>query len=147
MNCFGGMIDWRKVFSLISSWDHCQRFLPLRISDTPQAGFEPVQNLSSGLVEWGCALVINHYITAPLSTTLCSFFRNLCKSVILPLSKSYKWDSTETNCISLYNEFGAKVFRNLVKRRVNNWKSSFHTLVVVEVVNTEIFMSFIKLRF
>ena len=23
----------------------------------PQAGFEPVQNLSSGLVEWSCALV------------------------------------------------------------------------------------------
>ena len=25
---------------------------PPRISDTPQAGFEPAQNLSSGLVEW-----------------------------------------------------------------------------------------------
>ena len=38
MNCFCGMVDRRKAISLISS-------------DTPQAGFEPAQNLSSGLVE------------------------------------------------------------------------------------------------
>ena len=58
MNCFCGMVDWRKEFSLISSWDHCQRSSPLQISDTPRAEFEPVQNLSSGLVEWSCAVVI-----------------------------------------------------------------------------------------
>ena len=40
INCFCGMVDRRKVFSLISSWDHCQRSSPLRIFDTPQAGFE-----------------------------------------------------------------------------------------------------------
>ena len=39
---------------LISSLDHCQRFSPSRISDTPRAGFEPVQNLSSDLVEKTC---------------------------------------------------------------------------------------------
>ena len=35
-------------------------FLPAgtRISDTPRAGFEPAQNLGSGLVEWSCAVVI-----------------------------------------------------------------------------------------
>ena len=27
-------------------------------SDMPRAGFEPAQNLSSGLVEWSCAVVI-----------------------------------------------------------------------------------------
>ena len=58
MNCFCGMVDQRKAFSLISSWDHCQRFLTLRISDMPQAGFEPAQNLSSGFVEWSCAVVV-----------------------------------------------------------------------------------------
>ena len=58
MNCFCGMVDWRKVFSLISSRDHCQRSSPSQISNTPQAGFEPAQNLSSGLVEWSCAVVI-----------------------------------------------------------------------------------------
>ena len=51
MNCFRGMFDRRKVFSLISSRDHCQRSSPSRISDTPRAGFEPAQNLSSDLVE------------------------------------------------------------------------------------------------
>ena len=50
-NLFCGMVDRLKVFSYISSRDHCQRSLPLRISDTPRAGFEPAQNLSLGLVE------------------------------------------------------------------------------------------------
>ena len=48
---FCGIVDRRKVFSLVSSRDHCQRSSPSRISDTPRAGFEPAQNLSSGLVE------------------------------------------------------------------------------------------------
>ena len=48
---FCGMVDRQKAFSLISSQDHCQRSSPSRISDTPRAGFEPGQNLSSGLVE------------------------------------------------------------------------------------------------
>ena len=48
MSCFCGMVDRQKVFSLISSWDHCQRSSLSRISNTPQAGFEPMQNLSSG---------------------------------------------------------------------------------------------------
>ena len=51
MNCFYGMVDRRKAFSLISSRDHCQRYSPSRISDMLRAGFEPAQNLSSGLVE------------------------------------------------------------------------------------------------
>ena len=58
MNCFCDMFDWRKAFSLISSRDYCQRSSSSRISDTPRVGFEPVQNLSSGLVEWSCAVAI-----------------------------------------------------------------------------------------
>ena len=38
--------------------NNCQRSSPSRISDTPQTGFEPVQNLSSCLVEWSCAVVM-----------------------------------------------------------------------------------------
>ena len=38
MNCFCGVVDRRKAFSLISSRGHCQRSSPLWISDTPQAG-------------------------------------------------------------------------------------------------------------
>ena len=44
VNCFCGMVDRRKTFSLISSRDHCQRSSPLQISDTPRAGFKPAQN-------------------------------------------------------------------------------------------------------
>ena len=51
---------WPKAFSLIFSRDHCQRSSPSRISDTPRAGFEPAQNLSSGLVEWNFAIVITN---------------------------------------------------------------------------------------
>ena len=47
MNCFCGMVDQQKMFSLISNQDHCQRSSPLQISNMPQAGFESVQNLSS----------------------------------------------------------------------------------------------------
>ena len=57
-HCFCGMVDRRKAFSLISSRDHCQKSPPSRISETPRAGFEPAQSLSSGLVEWSCAVMI-----------------------------------------------------------------------------------------
>ena len=58
-----GMVDRRKMFSLISSRDLCQRSSPLRISDTTRAGFEPAENLSLSFVKWSCALVIT---TTPL---------------------------------------------------------------------------------
>ena len=51
MNCFCGIVNQTKAFRLISSQDHSPRSSPTRISDTPRAGFEPMQNLSSGLVE------------------------------------------------------------------------------------------------
>ena len=54
MNCFCGMAELQKLFSLISSWEHCQRSSPLQISDTLQAGYEAVLNLSSGLVTPWC---------------------------------------------------------------------------------------------
>ena len=60
MNSFCGMVDRRKALSLISSRGHCQRFSPLWISNTPRAGFEPAQNLSSSFVEWSCAVVITN---------------------------------------------------------------------------------------
>ena len=58
INCFCSMVDWQKVFSFISSRDHCQRPSPLQIFDTLRADFEPVQNLISSLVEWSCSVVI-----------------------------------------------------------------------------------------
>ena len=62
---FSGMVDRRKLVSLISSLislfpTHCQRYWPLQILVTPLVGFEPTRNLSSGLVEWGCTVVITN---------------------------------------------------------------------------------------
>ena len=51
MNCFCDMVGGQKAFSLISSWDHCQRPSPAGISDMLRAGFETAQNLSPALVE------------------------------------------------------------------------------------------------
>ena len=38
-NCFCGMVDKRKAFSLISSQDHCQRSSSSRISNASRAGY------------------------------------------------------------------------------------------------------------
>ena len=35
INCFCGMVNWRKAFSLTSSQDHCQRSSPSQIFDIP----------------------------------------------------------------------------------------------------------------
>ena len=58
MKGFCSMFNRRKSFDLIFSHYHCQKFSPFRFSSTPQAEFEPVQNLSSGFGKWVCAVVI-----------------------------------------------------------------------------------------
>ena len=79
MNCFCGMVDRRKAFSLISSRGHCQRSSPSRVSNTPRAGFEPAQNLSSDLVEWSCAIMITitprHHILLERTKNLTKIFK------------------------------------------------------------------------
>ena len=75
INCFCGMVDRRKALSLISSQDHCQRSSASRISNTPRAGFEPAQNLSSGFVEWSFAVVIT--TKAVNHTTKTIHFKNV----------------------------------------------------------------------
>ena len=75
LNCFCGMVDRRKAFSLVSSQDHCQRSSQSRISDMPRAGFEPAQNLSSGFVEWSCAVAIT---TTPRHHTSRRYVDEVC---------------------------------------------------------------------
>ena len=48
---FCGIVDRQTAVSLISSQDHCQRFSQSQTFDTPRAGFESAQNLSSDFVE------------------------------------------------------------------------------------------------
>ena len=42
MNCFCGMVDRGKAFSLIFSQDYCHSSSPSRISETQRARFKPV---------------------------------------------------------------------------------------------------------
>ena len=51
------LTDERQL-RLIFSRDHCQKFSPLQVSNTLQAGFQPIQNLTSDFVKWICAVVI-----------------------------------------------------------------------------------------
>ena len=51
MNCFCRMVDNRKKLNLISSQNHCKRFLPLPISNILEVGFEPTENLISNFAE------------------------------------------------------------------------------------------------
>ena len=81
MNGFCGMIDRQKVFSLISSRNHCQRSSPWRISDMPRAGFEPAQNLSSGFDKMKLCNSDNHYTTAP--HTISKTSQRISKYVII----------------------------------------------------------------
>ena len=69
LNCFCGMVDRRKAFSLIS---------------TPRAGFEPAQNLSSGLVEGSCAVVIT---TTPRRWWTLILMLHIGQSICLVLTK------------------------------------------------------------
>ena len=65
----------------ISCRDHCQRFSPSQIFDTPQAGFEPAQNLISDFVKWSCAVVINWFKKlvkgCSCSYWICSWFKQI----------------------------------------------------------------------
>ena len=66
MNCFCGMVDRRKAFSLIFSWDHCQRSSPSRISDTPQAMVWTYREEPEFRLIWmKLHSSDNHYTTAP----------------------------------------------------------------------------------
>ena len=83
MNCFCGMADRRKVLSLISSWDHCQRFSPSRISNPPRAGFGTCAEPEFRPSLMKLCSSDNQYITAPLKRQRQPRQNNniLCKTV------------------------------------------------------------------
>ena len=104
VNCFSGMVDRRKAFNLISSRDHCQRSSPLRISDTPRTGFEPAQNLSSGLCLWmKMCSSDNHYKTALPNLFLTSYL--MCIWIL----KKYRYSSSTKDLFWTYTYFSLVV--------------------------------------
>ena len=77
---FAKWLTDKRRLRLIFSRYHCQTFSPSQISDTPRAGFEPAQNLSSDFVEGSSD---NCYITAPRSK-----HQSLTNSLCLPIQTS-----------------------------------------------------------
>ena len=136
-NCYCGMVDRRKVFSLISSRDHCQRSSTSQISDTPRAGFEPAQNLSSDLVEWSCAAVItttprrhslflNLFLTVATLTFLflnlsqALFFIFLLGLVFYIMQKNFFYDELH---ISWYEIISQLITKSVFSNTINNLNS------------------------
>ena len=65
MNCFCGIVDWRKALSLISSRDHCQTSSPSRISDTPFSHCFNAWPIASGLSQMSQSLhLFFHWINS-----------------------------------------------------------------------------------
>ena len=92
------MVDRRKAFSLMFSRDHCQRSTPSRISDTPRAGFEPAQNLSSGFVEWSDT----HYTTPPPVENWSNFSWSCECFISHEIKSSHKHKSKKSENVSVY---------------------------------------------
>ena len=105
---FCGTVDQPKTFSLISSWDSCQRSSLSLISDMLQAGLEPVQNLSSGFVEWSCAVVITTIPWHNKTTETC------VNSILKDISR-FKNTNFENSCI--WQKKGIK-FKSCIKKFV-----------------------------
>lgn len=80
---FCGMVCRPKSISLISGQDHCLRFLLLQISDTPQAGFDPSQNLSVAV------------ITTTLLNILAKLLKNTSKGLIFGKFLGYRTATLE----------------------------------------------------
>ena len=67
LNCFCGMVDRRKAFSLISSRDHCQRSSPSRICDTPRIFFEQkIYFLIYKYLKLGMKLSLDQFLFKPM---------------------------------------------------------------------------------
>ena len=61
MNCFYGMADRRKAFSRISSQEHCQRFSPSQISETPRAESQTFLNEVAQQMPWMSSYTLDTY--------------------------------------------------------------------------------------
>ena len=141
------MVDRRKAFSLIPSWDHCQRSSPSWISDTLRAGFELAQNLSSDFVEWSCAAVITttprrRYTTTPW----CIFIKTKRFDIRVKLrSKNYCQEVSETLFLFFhYLLFLSKVFDIENLKLIQNFTADENPICTLAVGNQMLFSGSLK---
>ena len=99
MSWFCGMVHQREALSLISSWENCQRSSPSQTSNTPEAGFQPAQSLSSGFVELSCAVVIN---TTPTTAGYQCFLSLYISSINMKITKLSGINDTHMEELVLY---------------------------------------------
>ena len=87
----------------ISSRDHFQRSSPWRICDKPWVGFEPAQNLNSGLVEWNYEVVItttptrHHGATWRTENTTADLNSGIAFIILFSQKKSLRWKEIHTH--------------------------------------------------
>ena len=127
MNCFCGMVGQPKAFSLISSRYHCQRSSPSWISDTSRAGFEPAQNLSSGLVEWSCAVVIT---TTPRMTYY-DLLSNTLNNIDTSRNSTKLLSTTKLFIEKICKHFTYRKVCSIIKRKIPNVERQWPGVIFV----------------
>ena len=95
MKCSCGIAHWGKGFSLISNRNHVKdphhRETLTRLEKICRT-CEHAQSLSSGFVEWNCAVVITttrRYHSWMITSTLGLFLKNSCQSNLLLMLNFY----------------------------------------------------------
>ena len=132
VNCFCGMADRRKAFSLISSREHCQRSSPSRILNTPRAGWKYTcrnihwfyQHYQSGKVIFQVAVLM----TENLLLSLINYGqRNMCQICGFPghytvqYGGGLKKSSQRFFCIIVFkSHFSMVIIQNKKKILVSN---------------------------
>lgn len=110
IKCFCGMAYRRKALSIISRQNHCQRFSPSLIADTPQVGVEPAQKLNSGFFERSCAMVTT---TTPRS----HYFRYLNQAF-------FEWKLKKRMNISFFSWINAPKLTKIKNKDLINSKEN-----------------------
>ena len=128
MNCFCGVVDRRKGLRLNSSRDHCQRFSPSQISDSPRVVFKSSQNHP---VDTGRRLNVSRtFRRCPgrLLNVLCTL--DLCPVSTGQSSGFFEWSCTAAITTSVHHGSTKPLHKNLFSSTQNlytftNWIFTF----------------------
>ena len=100
MNCFCGMVDQWKGLTLFPAGP-IVRDSHHHESDTPQVGFEPALNLSSGFDKWSCTVLITTAPSHQYSECVC-FKSNFSVSQINRLDTMELYFCQSYSCVLLF---------------------------------------------
>ena len=140
-NCFFGMVDNQRVFSIVSSWNYCQKILPSPTSSMPWAGFKHAQNLISDFAEWCSAVVITttpqHHIgisVAKRNMILVSKYEKRDSLFITIILVQSWWSKANTTSRSVLSFFGVTFFLKVMRRNtLNKWLPGLCLRLVIHI--------------